>query len=222
MYYTRALAHLKSMWFSSVANSILWFAFLKVGRAAGGGGGGVMVWWWVGCVKAGLADAVLPGNLVATKLRLLAHALRRNPHRRCTAPRWGAGLRGASPSRSQPRACSASQTCRSGARGTQRAACVPPHQRSCLALHCRALPPSPALLAGPRPARPYLLCPPRRDVWVSALFFIASVVCLGFGLAHFFRGPLDTPLAISLIFMIYNIIPQFLLLQVGGGGGGVG
>ncbi|KAI7842235.1 hypothetical protein COHA_004148 [Chlorella ohadii] len=29
MYYTRALAHLKSMWFSSVANSILWFAFLK-------------------------------------------------------------------------------------------------------------------------------------------------------------------------------------------------
>jgi hypothetical protein len=30
MYYTRATAHLKSMWFSSVANSILWFAFLKV------------------------------------------------------------------------------------------------------------------------------------------------------------------------------------------------
>ena len=29
MYYTRTLAHLKSMWFSSVANSILWFAFLK-------------------------------------------------------------------------------------------------------------------------------------------------------------------------------------------------
>lgn len=34
------------------------------------------------------------------------------------------------------------------------------------------------------------------------------------GLIHFFRGPLDTPLAISLIFMIYNLVPQFLLLQV--------
>jgi hypothetical protein len=52
-------------------------------------------------------------------------------------------------------------------------------------------------------------------VWVSALFFIASLICLGFGLAHFFRGPLDTPLAISLIFMVYNLVPQYLLLQVG-------
>jgi hypothetical protein len=37
---------------------------------------------------------------------------------------------------------------------------------------------------------------------VSACFFIASLVCLIFGLVHFFRGPLDTPLAISLIFMV--------------------
>lgn len=50
-----------------------------------------------------------------------------------------------------------------------------------------------------------MLIPPsacRRDVWVSACFFIASLVCLIFGLVHFFRGPLDTPLAISLIFMV--------------------
>lgn len=46
------------------------------------------------------------------------------------------------------------------------------------------------------------------------LFFLSSLVCLIFGLVHFFRGPLDTPLAISLIFMVYNMIPQFLLLQV--------
>ena len=62
----------------------------------------------------------------------------------------------------------------------------------------------------------------RRDVWMSALFFIASLVCLIFGLVHFFRGPLDTPLAISLIFMVYNLVPQFLLLQVGGLWGWVG
>jgi hypothetical protein len=57
---------------------------------------------------------------------------------------------------------------------------------------------------------------------MSALFFIASLVCLIFGLVHFFRGPLDTPLAISLIFMVYNLVPQFLLLQVGGLWGWVG
>lgn len=53
-------------------------------------------------------------------------------------------------------------------------------------------------------------------MWIHLLFFAASLVCLIFGLVHFFRGPLDTPLAISLIFMVYNIIPQFLLLQVRG------
>ena len=57
-----------------------------------------------------------------------------------------------------------------------------------------------------------------RDVWIHVLFFVSSLVCLIFGLVHFFRGPLDTPLAISLIFMVYNIIPQFLLLQVRAGG----
>lgn len=50
---------------------------------------------------------------------------------------------------------------------------------------------------------------------MSLLFFVSSLVCLIFGLVHFFRGPLDTPLAISLLFMTYNLIPQGLLLQVG-------
>ena len=56
-------------------------------------------------------------------------------------------------------------------------------------------------------------------MWVHTLFFLSTMVCLIFGLVHFFRGPLDTPLAISLIFMVYNIIPQYLLLQVRPGSG---
>lgn len=67
--------------------------------------------------------------------------------------------------------------------------------------------------------RPPTHPPLRRDVWVSTLFLLASLVCLIFGLVHFFRGPLDTPLAISLIFMVYNIIPQYLLLQASAGHG---
>ncbi|PRW56955.1 Six-hairpin glycosidase [Chlorella sorokiniana] len=113
MYYTRALAHLKSMWFSSVANSILWFAFLKAMY-------------------------------------------------RATLGRWIDGK----------------ITFKVTAKGLQRIADLP-----------------------------------IRDVWIHVLFFTSSLVCLIFGLVHFFRGPLDTPLAISLIFMVYNIIPQFLLLQ---------
>jgi len=55
---------------------------------------------------------------------------------------------------------------------------------------------------------------PLRDVWMSTIWFIFSLVTLIFGLVHFFKGGvLDTPLAISLIFMIYNLIPQYLLLQ---------
>ena len=50
---------------------------------------------------------------------------------------------------------------------------------------------------------------------MSVLFFTSTLVCLIFGLVHFFSGPLDTPLAISIIFMVYNLIPQYLLLQVG-------
>lgn len=83
-------------------------------------------------------------------------------------------------------------------------------------------PMAPPLTCPPRP--PSLPLPLRRDVWIHVLFFTSSLVCLIFGLVHFFRGPLDTPLAISLIFMVYNIIPQFLLLQVrpaGWGGKGL-
>lgn len=69
--------------------------------------------------------------------------------------------------------------------------------------------PHPLTLCTPQPTPP---C--RRDIWVSLLFFLASLVCLIFGLVHFFRGPLDTPLAISLLFMLYNLVPQYLLLQV--------
>lgn len=55
---------------------------------------------------------------------------------------------------------------------------------------------------------------PFRDVWMSTIWFIFSLITLIFGLVHFFKGGvLDTPLAISLIFMVYNLIPQYLLLQ---------
>jgi len=49
---------------------------------------------------------------------------------------------------------------------------------------------------------------------MSAVWFIFSLVTLIVGLVHFFKGGvLNTPLAISLIFMIYNLLPQYLLLQ---------
>ena len=55
---------------------------------------------------------------------------------------------------------------------------------------------------------------PFRDVWMSLLFTMAMLASLILGLVHFFRGPLDTPLCISLVYMVYNLIPQYLLLQV--------
>lgn len=56
---------------------------------------------------------------------------------------------------------------------------------------------------------------PFRDVWMAAIFFTFSLVSLIFGLVRFFDGGvLDTPLAISIIFMVYNLVPQYLLLQV--------
>ena len=114
MYYTRAFAHLKSMWFSSVANSILWFAFLKAMY-------------------------------------------------RATVGRWLSGT----------------IVFKVTAKGLQR-----------------------------------LNNLPLRDVWMSSLWFIFSLISLIFGMVHYFKGGvLDTPLAISLIFMVYNLIPQYLLLQ---------
>jgi cellulose synthase/poly-beta-1,6-N-acetylglucosamine synthase-like glycosyltransferase len=54
---------------------------------------------------------------------------------------------------------------------------------------------------------------PLRDVWMSSIWLVFSLVTLIFGLVHFFKGGvLDTPLAISLIFMVYNLVPQVLLL----------
>lgn len=114
MYYTRSFAHLKSMWFSSVANAILWFAFLKAMY-------------------------------------------------RATIGRWLSGT----------------IVFKVTAKGLQR-----------------------------------LNNLPLRDVWMSTLWFVFSLITLIFGLLHFFKGGvLDTPLAISLIFMVYNLIPQYLLLQ---------
>jgi hypothetical protein len=49
---------------------------------------------------------------------------------------------------------------------------------------------------------------------MALLMISAMIASLVTGLVHYFRGVADTPLAISLIFMVYNIIPQYLLLQV--------
>lgn len=61
-------------------------------------------------------------------------------------------------------------------------------------------------------------CPPptepHRDVWVSLLFTLAQLVTLVLGLVHWARGNTETPLIISLVYMIYNLVPQYLLLQV--------
>jgi len=61
--------------------------------------------------------------------------------------------------------------------------------------------------------------PVRRDVWVSLLFVLAMVSTLILGLVHWSRGNTETPLIISLVYMIYNLVPQCLLLQVGSEGG---
>lgn len=114
MYYTRSFSHLKSMWFASVANSVLWWAFLKAMY-------------------------------------------------RATIGRWLSGT----------------IVFKVTAKGLQR-----------------------------------LNNLPIRDIWMSAVWFIFSLVTLIIGLVHFFKGGvLNTPLAISLIFMIYNLLPQYLLLQ---------
>lgn len=114
MYYTRSFAHIKSMWFSSVANAILWFAFLKAMY-------------------------------------------------RATVGRWLSGT----------------IVFKVTAKGLQR-----------------------------------LNKLPLRDIWMTLIWFTFSLVTLIFGLVHYFKGGvLDTPLAISIIFMVYNLIPQYLLLQ---------
>lgn len=114
MYYTRAFAHLKSMWFASVSNSILWFAYFKAMY-------------------------------------------------RSTVGRWLSGT----------------IVFKVTAKGLQK-----------------------------------LNNLPLRDVWMAFVWFIFSITTLIFGLVHFFKGQnWDTPLAISLIFMVYNLIPQYLLLQ---------
>ena len=114
MYYTRMLGHLKSMWFASVSNSILWFAYLKAMY-------------------------------------------------RATIGRWLSGT----------------IVFKVTAKGLQK-----------------------------------LNNLPLRDIWMATIWFIFSIVTLVFGLVHFFKGQnWDTPLAISIIFMVYNLIPQYLLLQ---------
>ncbi len=55
----------------------------------------------------------------------------------------------------------------------------------------------------------------RRDVWVSLLFVLAMISTLILGLVHWSRGNTETPLIISLVYMIYILVPQCLLLQVG-------
>jgi hypothetical protein len=57
--------------------------------------------------------------------------------------------------------------------------------------------------------------PRRRDVWPSLLFMGFMLPSFIFGTIHLFKsGVIDTPLAISLIYMLYNMIPQCLLLLV--------
>lgn len=57
--------------------------------------------------------------------------------------------------------------------------------------------------------------PRRRDVWPSLLFMGFMLPSFIFGTVHLFKsGVIDTPLAISLIYMLYNMIPQCLLLLV--------
>lgn len=69
----------------------------------------------------------------------------------------------------------------------------------------------------PPSAHPWALC---RDVWMSLLFVLAMISTLILGLVHWSRGNTETPLIISLVYMVYNIIPQYLLLQVRWGVGG--
>ena len=114
MYYTRSFRHLKSMWFAAVANSILWWAFLKAMY-------------------------------------------------RATIGRWFAGT----------------IVFKVTAKGLQK-----------------------------------LNNLPIRDLWMATLWFLFSIVSLVFGLITYIRGEVtDTPLAISIIFICYNLIPLYLLIQ---------
>ena len=55
---------------------------------------------------------------------------------------------------------------------------------------------------------------PIRDLWMATLWFLFSIVSLIFGLITYIRGEVtDTPLAISIIFIAYNMIPLYLLIQ---------
>lgn len=55
---------------------------------------------------------------------------------------------------------------------------------------------------------------PIRDLWMASIWFIFSIVTLVFGLITYVRGEVtDTPLAISIIFIAYNLIPLYLLIQ---------
>ncbi len=114
MYYTRSFGHLKSMWFAAVANSILWWAFLKAMY-------------------------------------------------RATIGRWFAGT----------------IVFKVTAKGLQK-----------------------------------LNNLPIRDLWMATLWFLFSIVSLVFGLITYIQGEVtDTPLAISIIFICYNLIPLYLLIQ---------
>jgi len=114
MYYTRSLRHFKSMWFAAVANSILWWAFLKAMY-------------------------------------------------RATIGRWFAGT----------------LVFKVTAKGLQKLSNLP-----------------------------------IRDLWMATLWFLFSIVSLVFGLITYIQGGVtDTPLAISIIFICYNLIPLYLLIQ---------
>jgi hypothetical protein len=55
---------------------------------------------------------------------------------------------------------------------------------------------------------------PIRDLWMATLWFLFSIVSLIFGLITYIKGEVtDTPLAISIIFIAYNMIPLYLLIQ---------
>ena len=114
MYYNTSLAHLKSMWFSSIANSILWFAFLKAAWRASFG-------------------RMLSGTIM---FKVTAKGLQK------------------------------------------------------------------------------LNKLPLRDIWMSTLWFLFSLVAFIFGLVHLIKANVvESPLIISLIFLLYSMIPQYLLLQ---------
>lgn len=52
------------------------------------------------------------------------------------------------------------------------------------------------------------------DLWLPALFFILCAVTFGIGLAKLINGPsVITTLSISVAWIVYGMIPPFLLLH---------